>query len=170
MASDLASAVEFTRRQYRPRALLLGGHSLGATVAVLGARESGTPGLVLLAPVAQLSDHIADYRRNISTGPNENGLYEVGAHEMSMRFIEELPEIAPLDEIRRGLPSSMLVLMADGDESVPVAEAKMYVAAAREGGIECSDRLIEGCDHRFRSVQGRRIACETICQWIEEHF
>lgn len=170
MRSDLLSAVKQIKKRFAPKKLILLGHSLGGMIASICCAGAKPDGLVLLAPVGNPKGLIARRETIMNAGPNKNGFYENGPHEMAMPFVEGLKSIDPVAEMAASFHGSLLLLQGDGDASISVGESKRYVDAARRAGIETSYHVLKNADHNFASVSFFDTVFSTTTSWAKERF
>ncbi|MCU0608147.1 MAG: alpha/beta fold hydrolase [Chitinispirillaceae bacterium] len=168
MQADLLSAVRMIRRRFAPSRLILFGHSLGGMVAALCVRDAKFDGLVLLAPVGDPAGLIRRRTAVLDAGPNEQGFYENGAHELSSAFLDGLRIADPVRSMISDFRGKLLVIQGDSDASIPVSEAGRYSLAASEAGIENVFHIVKNGDHNFSSVGQRTEILGLITSWTKE--
>jgi dienelactone hydrolase len=170
MRSDLLSAIRLIKRRYAPSHIVLLGHSLGGSVAALCSGAPGVDGLIMLAPIA---DPLAMVRRRKDIenhGPNANGFWENGPHEMGIQFLSDLKDMAPVETAAAQLHGAIIVFQGDADPSVPAGESRKYVDAGGKAGLKAGYRLMKGSDHNFSTVSAHAALCSGICQWVKESY
>lgn len=170
MQSDLLAAVRLVRRRYAPSSLVLLGHSLGGMIAALACPAIRPEGLVLLSPVADPLGLAARRKALIDAGPNADGLYENGPHEMSIAFLEGLKSIDPVAAVADNFKGKMLLVQGDADVSIAVGESAMYVNEALKAGIETGYHILKNADHNFSTVSHFSTLCSIVTSWVKEHF
>jgi len=170
MRSDLLSAVNYCRENFKPAFLGLLGHSLGGCIVALCARDAKTDGLILLAPVARPAGML-DRRKDtvLMAGPNKNGFYENGPHEMSLTFADDLRLYDPLLELE-GFSRPMIIFQGDEDASISLAESGLYREWGRQAGIDVAYHVVSGCDHNFSTVPAVGFLRTTIPEWTTRHL
>lgn len=170
MRSDLLSAARLVRKRCAPSSLILLGHSLGGMIAALACAAIKPQGLVLLSPVADAQGLIMRRKAMIDAGPNSDGLYENGPHEMSLAFLDGLKSIDPVTAVTDHFRGKMLLVQGDSDTSIAVSESARYVNEALKAGIETSYHIFINADHNFSTVQHFTTLCSTITSWVKERF
>jgi uncharacterized protein len=170
MRSDLLSAVKYVKKRFAPKKLVLLGHSLGGMIASICCVGAKPDGLVLLAPVGNPKGLIARRGTIMNAGPNKNGFYENGPHEMALPFLDGLKSIDPVAEMATSFHGSLLLLQGDSDASISVGESKRYADAARRAGIETSYHVLKNADHNFSSVSFFDTVFATTISWAKERF
>jgi alpha-beta hydrolase superfamily lysophospholipase len=170
MQSDLLSAVAHVRASYSPAVCLLLGHSLGACVAAQTAAAADAAGLILLAPVAFPMRHVPDFAHVIASGPNHNGFFELGPHEMSHSFLDDLRSADPLRSLAQAFRGAMLIFHGDADQRINPSESEAYVQCARDNGMAVEYHPLPNADHRFSTVAARAQICAITATWIKERF
>lgn len=170
MRADLLAAIRLLKRTVRPAHLIILGHSLGGTVASLVTTDVCVDGLVLIAPVADPLGIKQRREQIISRGPNHNGFYENGPHEMGLNFLTALEGVDPVVAMQTGFKGRLLLLQGDADPSVSVAESGRYGEGAAQSDIPVRIRIFNGVDHNFTTVDSTRTICSIIPAWIMENF
>ncbi|MBD3314158.1 MAG: alpha/beta fold hydrolase [Chitinivibrionales bacterium] len=170
MVADLRTACLWVRDRYAPGKLIVLGHSLGGCVAAMAVDQIEIDGCILLAAVARPMIMAQAYRKTVSAQANADGYYEVGAHEMSLDFLEDLEKTDPVAAVSRGACSRFLVLHGDDDQTVPLEESHVFVDALRRTNHGVQFEIIPDANHRILSVEGRKRLYHIITRWLEEHF
>ena len=170
MQADLHSAVSFVKTHYQPSRLILLGHSFGGLVTALCAAESAAHGLILLSPVANPTGMAKRRAELIKAGPNADGLYENGPHEMSMTFLDTLQRIDPIAALDSGFKGKLLLIQGNADVSISPEESKRYCSWAQKAGIENSCHLLEQADHNYSTVSHVKTLCQITGTWLKERF
>jgi uncharacterized protein len=170
MCADLLSAVRRLRKSFSPSRLILAGHSLGGMVAGLCCDKVKPEGLALLAPVADPEGLVRRRAAILEAGPNKQGYYENGPHEMSPAFLDGLKNLDPAAAAMERFKGSLLLLQGDNDASISVAESQRYIDAARKKGIETEYHLLRCADHNFSTVSHHAAVCSTVTSWAKERF
>jgi uncharacterized protein len=170
MGSDLLSAVRLVRKRYSPSSLILLGHSLGGMIAALSCAASKPDGLVLLSPVADAQGLVRRRESTLKAGPNPDGLYENGPHEMALAFLDGLKSIDPVSAVTGHFKGPLLLIQGDSDASISVGESAGYVQGAEKSGIETSYHVLKNADHNFSTVPLFKVLCSTVTSWVKERF
>jgi uncharacterized protein len=172
MRNDLLSSMEYVDEKFAPKKLILLGHSLGGMIASLCCNGARRPdGLALLAPVGDPKGLIRRRASGIKAGPNKNGYYENGPHEIDLPLINELNSIDPVAElVSSSFRGSLLLMQGDNDLSISVEESRRYVDAAQKAGIETVYHVLKNADHNFSSVTFFHTIFSTTTSWAKERF
>ena len=170
MKADLLSATNLVRTRFAPSTIIYIGHSLGGMIAALCAADAVPDGVVLLSPIAEPEGLIRRRREMIDTGPNRNGYYENGPHEMSPRFLDGLRGIDPAALFAKRFKGELLLIQGDADASIPVSESGRFVDAARAAGIETASHILAGADHSYSTVAHFTAVCFTVTSWVKDRF
>lgn len=138
------------------RAVLVG-HSAGGQLALMAARERAVAGVVAQAPVT-------DLEASAREGLGEDGVagflgVAPDAHGSPHRAA------SPVARLPIGRPQ--LVVHAEGDARVPVAQSERYVAAARAAGDGVELLRIEGGDH-FTVIDPTHPAWTASVRWMAD--
>ncbi|MFW5784952.1 MAG: alpha/beta hydrolase family protein [Chitinispirillaceae bacterium] len=170
MCSDLLSATNLIRTNFRPSSLFLFGHSLGGLVSAEQVSHINARGLILLSAVADLSKRVRHVDAIKEKGPDQEGLYEYGPHKMSLQFLEGLKGIDPKASIN-GFSGDVLAFHGDRDETVHIDESRMYMnwCEQRNRG-DFTLVTVEGGDHNYTSVQHVDTVITTVCSWLKERL
>ena len=170
MRSDLLSAARLVRKRFAPSSLILLGHSLGGMIACLSSTAIKPDGLVLLSPVADAQGLIKRRETIMNAGPNADGLYENGPHEMALAFLDGLKSIDPVTAVTENFKGTMLLIQGDRDTSIAVDESARYVNEALKAGIETSYHVLKNADHNYSTVSHVKTLCSTVTSWAKERF
>jgi uncharacterized protein len=170
MKSDLLSAVRFVRRKFAPSRLILVGHSLGGMIAALCCGGAKPDGIVLLSPVADPKGLLRRRAAIMEAGPNANGYYENGPHEMAHAYLDGLKNVDPVAALADNFQGKLLLIQGDCDTSISVEESGRYVHGAHKAGIETTYHLLKGADHNYGSVSHFQTICSTLTGWAKERF
>jgi uncharacterized protein len=170
MKYDLCSAVRFIRKNHRPSSLILIGHSLGGMIASLCCTEAKPDGMVLLSPVGDPQGMIRRRMAIMEAGPNADGYYENGPHEMALAFLDGLKSANPTTALATYFKGKLLLLQGDKDSSISVHESAIYVHAAEKAGIETVYRVLRNADHNYATVSHFKAICSTVTDWAKERF
>jgi uncharacterized protein len=168
MKSDLGSAIALVEKRFAPSRLGLLGHSLGGCVAALMCAHAS--GLILLAPVADPMGMARRRKEVIARGPNQNGFFENGPHEMGPGFLQGLAGIDPAEEMAKHFKGALFLIQGTADASISVAESRTYADAARNAGLKVDYSVFEGSDHNFSTVSAHKQLCGKITAWAVEHL
>lgn len=169
MCSDLLSAANHIRANFKPQSLFLFGHSLGGLISAETASETNASGLILLSAVADLSKRVRHVSSMKEKGPNQEGHYEYGPHKMSLRFLEGLRGIDPAGSISK-FNGDVLAVHGDQDETVQMEESRMYMNWCKGRDRDCSLVIVEGADHNYTSVQHVDTVITSVCSWLKERL
>jgi len=170
MMSDLSTITAYVRDRLKPSRLIFLGHSFGGMVAARMAGPLGADGLILLSPVGDPQGISARRKTLLDAGPNSQGFYENGPHEMSIKFVRHLSGFNPVEEFASHFRGAALLVQGDKDQSIPVEESRRYVDEGRKAGIPVGYRVLQGADHNFSRVSDVTAVIGSISNWIKEHF
>jgi hypothetical protein len=170
MRSDLVSAARLVRKRYSPSSIILLGHSLGGMIASLCCMDKRPDGLVLLSPVANPQGLIRRRKAIMEAGPNTNGFYENGPHEMALAFLEGLRTIDPVAAVKSHFRGKLLLMQGDRDDSIAVGESARYVHEALKTGIETVYQILRNADHNYSAVTHFKTICSIVTSWAKERF
>jgi uncharacterized protein len=170
MMEDLFSVTESLRQLHAPSRLVLLGHSFGGMVAARCAGQCDADGLILLSPVGD-PEGIAKRREAlVAAGPNADGNYENGPHEMSLSFLKHLKGYDPVEELCTSFKGPMLLMQGDADPSISTAESYRYVEQGRKASLDVEYHLLEHTDHNYYKVSDVNNVISTTVSWVKEHF
>lgn len=167
MKNDLLRLICWLKKKHNPSNVFLLGHSFGGMIAALCCKDAN--GVALLAPVGNPQKLILSQKKIIKSGPNSEGFYEHGPHEMDSSFAATLLEINPVETLCKDLKGALLLIQGDSDKSIPVKESSVYITEARKCGIDCEYHLFNGADHNFLRVSDVKLLCRTVINWAKEH-
>jgi pimeloyl-ACP methyl ester carboxylesterase len=170
MRSDLLSAARLVRKRCAPSSLILLGNSLGGMIAALECAAIKPDGLALISPVADAQGIIKRRETIMKAGPNADGLFENGPHEMALAFLDGLKSIDPVAAVSGHFKGKLLLFQGDCDESITVGESARYVHESLKAGIETTYHVIRNADHNFSTVSHFKTLCSTITSWVKERF
>lgn len=170
MGADLQSAYSFVKQMYNPSGIFLLGHSFGGTVVALNAHRLPNSGLILISPLADTAKHARQHEYVMKNGMNPHGNYEFGPHEIGAAFLDELKACKPVDALTNKSTNAMLLFQGSSDTQVTIDEAESYIAKARESGIAGTNHIVANADHRFSTVQSRKMVENTLVRWIKERI
>lgn len=167
MDSDLTTIVNWLRKEQHASRIILLGHSFGAIIA--SNCSIYAQGLVLISPVANPQNLICKQSKLIESGPNAEGFYEYGPHEMRASFMNYL-KIDPVKSLCDSFRGPLLLVHGSEDKSISVEESGRYISEARKIGIDSQYHILQGADHNFSRVSDVRLLCNTVTNWAKEHF
>jgi len=145
--ADAAAAFDYlsSRSEVDAGRLAVLGLSLGGCVAAcLAGRERRVRALVLWAATAHPERSFDRLRPEFG----EQDLLDFGGWGLGRAFLEDLPKVDPLAEVRR-YSGPALVVHGERDESVPASDATDYHRALGGRG---QLHLVSGADHVFSSL------------------
>ena len=167
--ADGRTAVEFLRRQRgidAPRVGLLG-LSLGGAVAAALASSVEARAIVLWSALA----HTARLREIVEASaqaiPNQAGMVEFEAHEVSPRFLDDVLKVEPARHLKR-FKGPTLIIHPEKDEHIPVAHARAFFRAS--GAVAKELVIVSGADHVFKSISSEREVIGRTVQWFGQHL
>lgn len=167
MENDLVTVISWIKKNQNPSGIFLLGHSFGGMIAALCSKDAN--GVVLLSPVGNPQKLVSSQKKIIESGPNSEGYYEHGPHEMDSSFASFLLEINPVETLCKNLKGALLLIQGDSDESISVEESAIYITEARKFGIDCEYHVLNGADHNFFRVSDVKLLCRTVIKWAKEH-
>lgn len=170
MTKDLHSIYNKIKGEFHPEKIVVLGHSFGGLIAVLCTEQLSIDGLVLLSPVANPSGLIQSHANLLNRGPNADGHFENGPHEMNISFLDDLRSCGPQKILTSHFHGPLLVIQGNKDPSVSVEESKLYIDTSRDAGIQHEYHLLEGADHNYSRVSDVKMLCSTITSWSRERF
>jgi len=163
--ADAGAALDFlaARPEADPNRLGILGLSLGGCVAAcLAGRDERAQALVLWAPAAR-TGRIHD---RLLSEFGASRMLDMNGWPLGRAFLDELPTIRPLEEVKSYLGPSLIVHGA-ADESVPVAEGSDYRVAL---GGRCQLHIVQGADHVFSSLPWQSEAISVSRDFLIEAF
>lgn len=168
---DAFTAVDFLKQQayIDPYRIGILGLSMGGGIAsyVAGSR-SDIKSVVLLSAVSSLVS-LADRIR--TQYPEDklrsDGFVDYLGWQLGVRFIEELPNISPVDKIKN-FSGPVLIIHGSKDELVPVDAAYTYHNALKERNAETKLLVLEGADHTFNSVIWEKQVIDNVLDWFSK--
>jgi pimeloyl-ACP methyl ester carboxylesterase len=170
MEQDIEFIVKELQIRHSPSKVILLGHSFGGMIAAMHAGALGAQGLILISPVGNPEGLILRRKELLVAGVNNDGLYENGPHEMSLKFLDTLRGFNPVTIFSSAFRGTMLLLQGDHDDSISVEESKLYVTFGEKTGIDTEYHVIEGADHNYSKVSYVKTVISTVCDWAKEHF
>jgi dienelactone hydrolase len=167
--ADGRAAVEFLRRQkgIDPQRVGLLGLSLGGAVAAALASSVEARAAVLwsaLAHTARLREIVAASSKPI---PNQPDVVEFEAHELALRFLDDVLKVEPIRHLKR-FKGPTLIVHPEKDEHIPVAHARAFFRASGAAAKELV--IIPGADHVFKSVLWERAVIARTVQWFGRYL
>lgn len=170
MQEDLVAVTLKIKKQFTPGPMILVGHSLGGMIASLCTDQIQPDGLVLISPVGNPAQ-IANKKKDLfKSGPNSEGFFEYGPHEMNIDGFSSMLSLDPVNYITQHFKGQLLVVQGSTDHSIPVEESKLYVDAAQKSGIVTDYHLLNGADHNYSRVADVKMLCQIIASWSKERF
>lgn len=170
MMKDLTVVAENVRERYTPSKLLLLGHSFGGMIAARCAAPLSADGAILYSPVGNPEGIARRRKALIAAGPNTDGNYENGPHEMSISFLQHLKGYDPVEELYSGFKGPLLLIQGDADPSIAVEESYRYVERAQAASLHVDYHLLKNADHNFYRVADVNTVIATTVTWVKEHF
>lgn len=164
---DAVVAFRLLRAMTRRPSSALGvvGYSLGgAMAALLGAREA-LGAMVLWAPV---SDPIRNFAEHLEINPQEfiqRPTYDAGLRRVGRQFLEELPDIRPLDAAE-GFQGHLLAIHGTEDQVVKPYNSDHYIEAVRATAQGVARVDIEGAGHSFSGLDNSEELIEQTVAWF----
>jgi len=144
---DLRAAIDHLVDTVSPSGVWLVGTNTGAALSLcVAADDPRVRGCALMGPRADFDDWAGQPRRFLEHAREIGAIRTPGFPRNFDEWSRELRRFRPLDAARRFAPRPLLVMHGDGDESVPVADAR--VLAQAHGTAEL--RVIAGAGHRLR--------------------
>ncbi|MCX7795730.1 MAG: alpha/beta fold hydrolase [bacterium] len=168
---DAFTAVDFLKQQSYVDSSRIGilGLSMGGAIASYVAGDRGDiKSTVLLSAVANLSP-LAE--RIKTQYPEEriraDGFVDYAGWQLSINFIEELPNICPVDKIKN-FRGPVFIIHGSKDDIVPVDAAYNYYNALKERPAETRLFIIEDADHTFNSVIWEKMVIDNVIDWFSK--
>ena len=142
--------------------LFLGGHSMGALVAVLTAPRL-KPKALFGWSTAMTMYYQAGIRARTMKGPTARG-WDIDGLELSREFMDEAAGM-DFQAMARGYGGPVLLVHGSCDTDIPVESAyvlqKIY-------GEKCQIDVVEGANHRFLSLPWKRHVYERTLAFLGE--
>jgi uncharacterized protein len=170
MQDDLVAVSLKLKEQYKPKPLIVVGHSFGGMIAALCSNQIKPDGLVLISPVGNPGQIVTKKKDLIQAGPNSEGFIEYGPHEMNSKGFENLLTLDPVNYMAHNFKGKLLVVQGSTDHSIPVEESKLYIDRAKQAGIITDYHLLNGADHNYSRVADVKMLCQIISSWSKERF
>lgn len=144
--------------------IFLGGHSMGALIAVLKAPKL-KPKAVFGWATALTMLYQAGLRTRTMNGPTERG-WDIDGLELSREFMEEAAGMDFL-AMSKGYDGPVLLIHGSRDTDIPVESA--YALKAMYGD-NCAIDIVEGANHRFLSLEWKRYIYGRTLEFLREHI
>lgn len=144
--------------------IFLGGHSMGALVAVLEAPELQPKGVFGWATALTML-YQAGLRTRTMQGPTERG-WDIEGLELSREFMEEAASMNFI-EMAKGYNKPVLLIHGTGDVAIPVESS--YALKAMYGDC-CKLDIVEGADHRFLSLPWKKRIYNDTIEFLNMHL
>ena len=146
------------------RNIFLGGHSMGALIAVVEAPKLRPAGVFGWA-TALTMPYQAGQRTRSMNGPTERG-WDIDGLELSREFMEEICGM-DFQEMARGYERPVLLIHGTNDTDIPVESSYML---RNIYGDCCELAVIEGANHRFLSLKWKQEVYEKTLAFIRNHL
>lgn len=144
--------------------LFLGGHSMGALIAVLEAPRLQPAGIFGWATALTMAFQAGQRTRNMN-GPTKRG-WDIDGLELSREFMEEICGM-DFQEMARGYDRPVLLIHGTNDADIPVESSYML---RNIYGDCCELAVIEGANHRFLSLKWKQEVYEKTLAFIRNHL
>ncbi|MCK5474152.1 MAG: alpha/beta fold hydrolase [Candidatus Aenigmarchaeota archaeon] len=164
---DLECAVKFleTFETINTENIGLMGHSLGAAISVMYAKENkNVKSLVLLAPALNLRElMLLWYTKRQIYDLKLKGKIDIEKHTITKEFFDEAHEINLTDDFR-GLEIPKIVIHGKEDETIPVD----YITAfLKEESETFKVDILENAEHDFKDLKSRETIKNRTVEWFE---
>jgi len=168
---DAAAALDLMEAHPRldPGRLGVLGLSLGGAVAAcLAGRDPRVRSVALWSAVARTRSLCEEPPRQ-AWGDliRRHGHLDVGAHEVGLGFIQDLPRHDPVKSLAASR-SSALIVHGSADSSVPVSAADLYAEALQVPARRVEKLIVDGADHTFTSLKWERAVIGRTATWFRE--
>lgn len=147
-----------------PKNIFLGGHSMGALIAVVEAPKL-RPRAVFGWATALTMAYQAGRRARTMGGPTQRG-WDIDGLELSREFMEEALGMDFLS-MARGYNGPVLLLHGSADVDIPVESS--YALKAMYGD-NCRLDVVEGANHRFLSLAWKKYIYEKTLLFLKEQI
>jgi len=144
--------------------LFLGGHSMGALIAVLEAPRLQPAGVFGWATALTMAFQAGQRTRNMN-GPTKRG-WDIDGLELSREFMEEICGM-DFQEMARGYDRPVRLIHGTNDADIPVESSYML---RNIYGDCCELAVIEGANHRFLSLKWKQEVYEKTLTFIRNHL
>jgi putative redox protein len=162
----VAAAAALASRGLPPVALV--GHSLGGTVALLAAGRIASVRAVAVVNAPSDPSHLARHFTAVAAEVRGRGCKDVRLAgrpmPISAAFLDDLSTHDTVGRIAT-LGRPLLVVHAEDDEEVPLAEAEA-IAAAASGPVRLV--RIPGADHLLWRREGAEATVAAVVDWLDE--
>lgn len=165
MKKDLSTVLMWIKQYRNPTKFFLIGHSFGGIIVTLCSKDAD--GVVLISPVANLQELLQSQNKMIQAGPNNNGFYEFGPHEMKNSFTEYM-QIDPVKILCESFKGPLLLIHGDADKSISKNESERYFSEARKSGINPQYHILKDADHNYSRVADIKLLCDIVTDWAKE--
>lgn len=144
--------------------VFLGGHSMGALIAMLEA-PGLRPKAVFGWATALTMLYQAGLRTRTMNGPTEHG-WDIDGLELSREFMEEA---AGMDFLAmcKGYEGPVLLIHGSRDLDIPVESTYALKAVY---GDNCTMDIVEGANHRFLSLEWKRYIYARTIEFLMAHL
>lgn len=174
---DAFLAIDFIKQQKQVDSTRIGiiGLSMGGAIAacVAGRRANEVKTTILLSAVSDftvLSERLREgFPKELEEKARAEGFLDYYGWPLSIRFIEELPNIHPADEIKN-FKNPVLIVHGTKDEAVPVEAAHMFYNVLKDRLVETKLKIIEGSDHTYNSLIWEKEVLDTIIDWLSRNL
>lgn len=170
MNSDLISAINHLKNTRKPGKIIILGHSLGGFISLTAAAKAAVDGLIFLAPATRPLNQISQFQNVIAGGRNDQGLYEMGPHQMDISFLHSIQRVGPIQQLLEEYHGEMLIFHGKSDGTIPVEESLYLSGMAQNKNIKADLHILEQADHHFSTVADREFLKHTILSWIKETY
>ncbi len=164
--NETKAIVEWTKRQPYVDAgnIFLGGHSMGALIAV---REAPViqPKCVFGWATALSMLYQAGVRTRTMKGATERG-WDIDGLELSREFMDECAGMDFL-EMAKGYEGPVLLIHGSGDMDIPV---ECSYALRKVYGERCELDIVPGANHRFLSLPWKQHVYEKTLEFLKKQI
>lgn len=147
------------------------GHSLGGAVARLTAnRDSRVSSLILWAPVAHpFYDIVRIVGRDAYEEAEQTGTTDHLGYALRPAFFHSLAHVQPLADTASVFYGDVFVAHGTNDTDIPCDYCGLYRESLRRRAAgRCDTKLIDGADHVFASLAGRRELFSATSDWLAQ--
>jgi uncharacterized protein len=162
---DLCSIMDFARGEVSPRKLFIAGFSAGGALGIkYVAEHGGVDGLAAFAAPARLSGIFGrdQLMQLLEAARDIRIIKDRDFPPTPDWFYRDLQENEAVDYVSRVSPVPLLIVHGDGDELVPVAQAKELFAAAHDPKELV---MLPGGEHRLRHDPR---SMELLLDWLRQ--
>jgi putative redox protein len=165
--NDVKCAVDFCHAFGFKSIITMGRSFGGAAVLCHGGTEKKVAGVSSWSAPADPSNHFSGYLNG--TAPHERDLVPLtgqgGAVFVKKSFFDDLSRHDVIDRVSLLSPRPLLVVHGEDDSVVPLAAAKIILAAA---GEPKALKIIPGADHQYTGHYQE--VWKTFFSWLRSHF